>query len=287
MESANGDTWRAQAYPSAVFRQTYAGLYWDEIFRVPSGQLVGLHPHRDGGLLATTDLGEAWVSDRTGTEWQRSKKGPETPINGIDWMGEELAVAVADDGVLLRTVDGGAHWKRVATGVKEDLIGVSFITSQQVWVSGDDGRLLRSADAGAAWRPIVSGTKSKLNHVMFDEQGLNGWAVGEGTTLARSRNGGLRWYEERRPTEIPMEFIRVQIDLSQLTLVSAQGHQVVSQDEGEHWELGAPLVVDQSAVLPGAQGPRNRLASQVGGEWLLSGESPPLYSHRDQFPSTK
>ncbi|MEM9383949.1 MAG: YCF48-related protein [Pseudomonadota bacterium] len=249
VSTQHGVRWQGMANPSVVLRITDPGVHPDIAFEVPKGRLVDLHLTSAGHITATNDRGTLWESQDGGRRWQRSLAGPGRRIAAVAWGSAELAIAVGPSGNTYRTEDGGVSWQRVATEVGEDLFGVAFVDPQQVWVSGEHGRLLRSDDSGLTWQPIVSGTKRALRDIDFDALGQNGWAVGDGNAIVRTRNGGQRWYEEDAPTGVSLDFQRVCVESSRLTVISTDWHVLRSEDEGQHWALvpeqqGAPAHAD-------------------------------------------
>lgn len=108
-----------------------------------------------------------------------------------------LAVAVAGDGAVLRSVDGGEKWARVAK-LEGDLRGVDFVDGLRGIIVGTNGDAWRSLDGGLTWSSVNTQVTNVLERVDWVEEGFI-VAVGDGAVL-RSTDGGTTWFKDW-PTE--------------------------------------------------------------------------------------
>ncbi len=164
-------------------------------------------------------------------QWQTQTSSVTTSLRDISRINENSAVAVGDDGKIIRTNDGGKTWDVQETGTTKTLQSVEFISETRGWVCGEDVLLrttngganwiqveavgdelaaldfvspekgwmisgyhiLHTSDGGKTWSAQYQGVKSMIFDIFFlDEQ--NGWAVGGKGIVFRTTNGGANWH---------------------------------------------------------------------------------------------
>ena len=94
-----------------------------------TGTVVG----NDGAILRTTDGGQNWTPQTSGTINQ---------LRAVWFADANTGTVVGDLGTILRTTDGGQTWVSQTSGVSEILLGVSFSRSFQwnsSWTTGHNG----------------------------------------------------------------------------------------------------------------------------------------------------
>jgi len=96
----------------------------------------------------------------------------------------------ATGGKIYRTEDEGATWVGYAAGTTETLRAVALSGNSGLAV-GDKGTIVASSD-GKAWSTVTSGVTVDLYGVTL-QSAQDGWAVGEGGTLLRTKDGGQSW----------------------------------------------------------------------------------------------
>jgi len=106
-------------------------------------------------------------------------------IQGVFATSDQNAVAVADSGVIFRTIDGGNYWSRSSIAGPEDhLMDIYFVNANTGYVVGYNGKVFKSTNGGENWiqEPLI--TDNHLNSVFFISENL-GWAVGDFGTILR------------------------------------------------------------------------------------------------------
>ncbi|HET6509449.1 MAG TPA: hypothetical protein VFG42_21810 [Baekduia sp.] len=108
-----------QLLENGAVRATFAGRSINDIALNPSGS-IGLAAASNGLLLRTTNHGDSWTTMTLPTTYAQptpcASTGPKSlPITGnlnaVAWASDTVAyVVAADQGVVLKTVDGGATW---------------------------------------------------------------------------------------------------------------------------------------------------------------------------------
>lgn len=119
---------------------------------------------------------------------------PKRHLRGMAAINTLTAVAVGDNGVIVRTEDGGATaWKPVASNVTANLYGISFATSRRGWAVGAGNKILKTVDAGKTWQAdSAQGTEDLRGVAMVSTPyGIRGVAVGDNGAI-RLFNG-LSW----------------------------------------------------------------------------------------------
>jgi photosystem II stability/assembly factor-like uncharacterized protein len=120
-----------------------------------------------GVILATTDGGESWTMEDSGT-----KNG----LFNVDFRDDNEGYAVGEKGTILRTENGGQNWQKVINGNIASLMRVDFADDKNGWIVGHGGTILRSSDKGRSWVRQESNTSTHLYGLFMSKK--YGWAVG-------------------------------------------------------------------------------------------------------------
>lgn len=107
---------------------------------------------------------------------------------------DELALAVGERGIILRSEDSGQTWKQVPCPVDVTLTGISFASDGLVWAVGHESTILLSEDAGQNWAIVrfegVAGNYYLDVRFLDTERGHVLAANGE---LWQTTDGGATW----------------------------------------------------------------------------------------------
>jgi hypothetical protein len=132
-------------------------------------------------LCKTTDGGENFLV----YEWNGYSDFTGIRIWGVHATSDLNAWAVADSGVVFRTVDGGNTWSRSTIAGEEDVLSdICFVNANTGYIVGYNGLIFKTSDGGNTWTPEPKLTSNNLNSVFFISQNL-GWAVGDNGTILR------------------------------------------------------------------------------------------------------
>jgi photosystem II stability/assembly factor-like uncharacterized protein len=106
----------------------------------------------------------------------------------------QMAIAVGDIGVILRSMDGGKSWNKLPTPDAEPNLRSVFIdeNGHRIWVVGAGGVAFSSNDNGTHWSQVdfdVPVTQD-LNDVTVTENGRSVWMVGANNLAIHSGDGG-------------------------------------------------------------------------------------------------
>jgi photosystem II stability/assembly factor-like uncharacterized protein len=145
-----------------------------------SGSLYAVTDNLTSGIYRSTD-GVLWF-DATPTP-------APVHLHAVFARSPADVFAAGSGGMIYHSGDAGGTWSKVSVGNTLDI--------SALWASGSlvlgatQGRFVRSTDGGANWAESVYGSATYL--------GLSGtaasdvWAVGTGTTVLHSTNGGASW----------------------------------------------------------------------------------------------
>lgn len=142
------------------------------------------------GLIAhTIDGGELW-------EIQRDTHNSEI-IFAVDALTQQVVVAVGNNGLVLRTLDGGRNWIPEKPVTSERLLRIRTF-GEVSWIVGGNGTVLRSVDRGETWRQIHLNTTADLRDIYMKD--TEAWIVGtRGLILHRDKTDN--WFPENTPTD--------------------------------------------------------------------------------------
>lgn len=166
------------------------------------GASTGWAVGESGTIIHTTDGGDTWVGQASGTIYDLT--GLSFPDAQHGWVigraheenedGNMLGVTR----LLLRTADGGTTWQRQplpTSPLPYHPTGVCFVDAQHGWVLGQtDGYgsvLLRTVDGGHTWDFQYPDTWQPLTAITFIDP-AHGWAVGW-RDVYRTSDGGQTW----------------------------------------------------------------------------------------------
>lgn len=124
------------------------------------------------------------------SNWSALESGITSSLYGVDFLDENIGMAVGDSGVILRTYDGGQAWEKVNSGVTQCLNSISFIDAKNIIAVGDDALILKSQDGGNSWfSQFVEGiTDADLLSVDMSASG-KGIVTGQYMTLITTTDG--------------------------------------------------------------------------------------------------
>jgi hypothetical protein len=104
-------------------------------------------------------------------------------------LGQNLAIVVGANGVILRTSDAGLTWTS-EPGTFRRLFGVCFIDSLHGTAVGEQGEILATSDGGIDWSEQISGIATIIAGVSFTDA-HTGNAVGQRGRFLRTTTGGI------------------------------------------------------------------------------------------------
>jgi photosystem II stability/assembly factor-like uncharacterized protein len=197
--------WAANAF-GQILRTTDGGSHWNsqQVGSTTShfygidfaNQQVGFavgdaeQSFSHGMIHGTKDGGQTWTlqwDGGTGYNW----------LYDVDALTPNVAVAVGNAGIILRTTDGGATWNEVTDKPGASVLsGVSFV-GKVGYAVGNGSVVFRSSNAGQSWvdvRPTLPFGASLMDASFVNA--TTGWVVGYDGEVLRTTDGGRTWTEQ-------------------------------------------------------------------------------------------
>ncbi|MDT8325502.1 MAG: YCF48-related protein [Bacteroidota bacterium] len=200
------------------------------------------------------DAGKGILHQTTdgGATWQVQAAFPFDPDSGLYWVTwNDIDFAdplhgwmAGQKGGMARTTDGGVTWEEFDESKGAEMFCVAALEEDHVMMGGESQMFLESRDGGASWTKLTPphGLILLYDIDMFDV--LNGYmgGSGNGTCLARTKDGGVTWEPD---TLVPAEYRTVRA-----VTRAPNGTLWAVTEEGEIFERAGrtTTAVDDSAV---------------------------------------
>ncbi len=175
-----GDSWQKVASPGAavmclggtetdilaglhkkgLLKSTDAGQSWEPIPAFSARAVTRLYSSsNNSGLFSYGPLGQTWISNDTGQNWESLSLPGDIPILALaaaGTAGQETCLLVATAAGLLRTEDRGESWQAVLPNseVLSIHFSATFAEDNKVWVGTSTGDVQASADGGKSWEVL-------------------------------------------------------------------------------------------------------------------------------------
>jgi len=169
---------------SLLLRTTDGGRNWSRLV-LPEVRTELFHLDFDGkqeGWIVG-DMGVILATTDNGNTWKKQDSGTEAGLYNVDFRDDKNGYVVGERGIILRTEDGGATWITVTNFVQKTLFRVNFVDDKNGWIVGSEGTILRSYDRGRTWVRQSSSTKSNLYGLYMEKK--YGWSVGKSGIIIR------------------------------------------------------------------------------------------------------
>ena len=134
----------------------------------------------NGSLYKTTNMGDNWILQTTGTSEQ---------ISSIYFINENTGWITASTGVIRKTTNSGSNWFAQNSGTTKNLWAITLTNSQSGWIIADNGLILKTTNSGNNWFAQQRLTGSNLYSVSFVTNDV-GWVVGANGTIIKTVTGG-------------------------------------------------------------------------------------------------
>lgn len=98
--------------------------------------------------------------------WQNRVHGINEDIRSIDFADSNTAIAVGNEGLILRTTNAGITWKRITAPTAQKLNAVAMHSNGEGYIGGDFATMLKTTDYGQSWQ-IIDGNISQNDPESF------------------------------------------------------------------------------------------------------------------------
>lgn len=225
------------------------GLLYAALFIKPSPQGVSLAPPvmsrgdvvygvaspAKGVLWAVGSDGKVWHSDDSATSWRLQTAATPETLQDIAAWDAQRAVAVGNQGVVLRTIDGGATWAPVLaplSTIANKLMRVRAFSDGEAWAVGEAGAVLHTRDYGANWHRAAPEEDAAWNDV--HRVGSRIILVGEFGRIRVSRDSGTSWADAVSPVRSSLMSVSFR-DATTGMAVGLDGVVLKTDDAGDSW----------------------------------------------------
>jgi photosystem II stability/assembly factor-like uncharacterized protein len=122
-------------------------------------------------------------SDDQGESWADHSIGEDAIFTAVQFVDQQLGIAVGEFGLHYRTFDGGRSWA-AQTPIPSDFypLSATFESLQEGWLGGLQGAILRTVDGGASWTKQATGVRAPI-YGLASEGGYVLAVGGRGTRL--------------------------------------------------------------------------------------------------------
>lgn len=120
-------------------------------------------------------------------------------LKDIKAIDATTAVAVGENGMIVRTTNGGSTWTSVSSGTTVTLTALHMANATTGWAVGYDRTILKTTDGGAIWSPQSFTMSSRQVYDVFFIDASTGWTVGRDdwpgyiAHVYKTTNGGTGW----------------------------------------------------------------------------------------------
>ncbi|MDI6765472.1 MAG: YCF48-related protein [Bacteroidota bacterium] len=219
-------------YDTYTFGIHTATIYDIDFVNENTGWLVG----NNGMIVKTTDGGESWITQTSGTSEH---------LFGVDFVNNLTGWAVGNNGIIRETTDGGTTWNAQASNVNAALYDINFVNDQLGLIAGASGIILRTTNGGTNWSSISSGTTQILRELQFVDN-LNAWTVGTNSTILHTIDGGLNWDVQSEPLGLIRYLRAVNFIDNQKGWIVGDGKSILkTTNGGTNWiKINPPTLAD-------------------------------------------
>jgi photosystem II stability/assembly factor-like uncharacterized protein len=182
-----------------------------------------------GTILKTTDGGETWVAQTSGSA---------AGFRDVYFLDASTGFVVGSGGEILRTDDGGETWVPQTSNTTVLLRDVDFPNDDQTgYVCGDTGTILKTVNGGTTWSAQSSGTTYDLLGLDFPVDDQTGYAVGWAGEIVKTTDGGGTWSTQTSGTADPLYDVVFPVDAVTGYTSASSGGVYVTTDGGASWNL--------------------------------------------------
>ncbi len=214
---------------------------------------------------AVGDRGYIVITDDHGKNWRRAKSPAAPLLTAVDFLDDQLGIAVGHDSVILASRDGGETWTQQfsAPAEKRPLLDVLFVKKDFAVAVGAYGAYYDSTDGGNTWNARKITTDDKHFNAIIELGEGHLLIFGEAGTLLSSNDWGKTWVPLASPYKGSF-FGALVTESGAVVAFGLRGRIYRSTDKGRSWKqvdnpstaalIGGEKLPDGSLVLAGAAG---------------------------------
>lgn len=132
----------------------------------------------------TFKRGYLYTTDDGGVTWKKMNDMVAADIKKVQMIPASLTgYAVANYGIVLKTIDGGNTWDLFPTPATTTLNDLYFTTTSAGVVVGDNNTVYKTTTGGTSWTAVTSGLAASLNITGITFDGVYYWITANTSTL--------------------------------------------------------------------------------------------------------
>lgn len=141
-----------------------------------------------GRIITTSDGGDSWVAQESGTNHS---------LRCVRFVTQQKGWIAGGGNAIGATTDGGASWtwKNFPAEPDRDFMAISFPDESNGWIADNFGRIYHTTDGGVSWADQSSGTTWAITSIQFLDA-REGWATGINRVVLHTTDGGTTWMAE-------------------------------------------------------------------------------------------
>ena len=175
-----------------IFQSIDAGTTWQLIYEASNENLNDIEVESNGRLYVV-GKGAFAITTNNGVVWDTLHEGSFSGyLNDVQFINNQIGIAVGDNGKVKRTTDGGNTWVTEAAHPYKNLKGVSCFDSTAVFIAGEDSLILKSTDSGQTWNSSATGFNLTSTKGIEMYSATEGFAFGI-TNVYKTNDGGASW----------------------------------------------------------------------------------------------
>ncbi|MEW6196740.1 MAG: YCF48-related protein [Bacteroidota bacterium] len=98
-------------------------------------------------------------------------------LNDIFAFNSQTAIAVGNNGIIIKTANGGDTWTALEVTSNVNLYSIYFVNSQIGWIAGNDRTILKTTNGGESWFQQFSTMSNRHAKDIFFINENTGWFV--------------------------------------------------------------------------------------------------------------
>ena len=216
-------------------------------------------------IVAVGDRGYIVITDDQGKSWRRAKAPAAPLLTAVDFLDDQLGIAVGHDTTILSSSDGGETWTQrfSAPADGRPLLDVLFVKKDFAVALGAYGAYYESADAGKTWTARKITADDKHFNAILELGDGRLLILGEAGTILASADWGKSWTPVASPYKGSLFGALVTGDGAVLAF-GMRGRIYRSADKGKSWAqvdnpstatlIGGEKLPDGAIVLAGSAG---------------------------------
>lgn len=150
---------------------------------------IGYAVGENGTIIKTTDGGESWFLQESGTTHH---------LRSVYFLSSDTGYIVGYQSLFMKTTDGGNNWTYQINVFPTAMYSVYFTDVENGHAAGHLGYICRTTDGGNTW-DCQQPNGINLNYFVFFTDPNNGYVSGSYSSILKTTDAGVSWTEYNAP----------------------------------------------------------------------------------------